>query len=242
MNRLLILAILMAATVSVSCGTARIDLKTNVLSSGEVDQEVVIRGDGAIGEALKDSFRPEDSRKEGWSADLKSEGNSYVLRMAKRLKKGESLFPPGKSGSSIGGAGTDPKFDFTVTESLLEREYRLRVVLPPNGQAATTTPSAKTDYEKQMAQLGEQLVRSMFKMTWTINLPGEVVETNADGATKTGGTWEFGLDHIQEGREMILVSRERRNLTPFIGGGFVLLGLVGFGTFYLRGRHRVSVP
>jgi hypothetical protein len=232
------MALALILTVLVGgCGTARVDLKTDVISPTDVSQELLITADGAFGESLKQSFDPNKMRQDGWTTDLKSQGNGYVLRMNKKLSGSGNWLPASAGDTASATSGTN--FDFKVNEGLLDREYNLHIVLPPN-QLATSAP--KTDAERQGQQLGEQLIRSAFKLSWAVNLPGELIETNADSRTKNGGTWEIGYDGLTKGVDMRISSRERKDLTPFIGGGVVVLGMVGFGVAWRRRQASSHKP
>ncbi len=89
-------------------------------------------------------------------------------------------------------------------------------------------------------QLGEQLLRTALRMSWTVSLPGEVMETNADRRTATNGTWEIGYDRLKGGFEIHISSKERKNLWPFAGVGVSLLGAAALAAFSIRLRRRSS--
>ncbi len=234
------LATVLAATAALvivvsGCGTARVDLKTDVVSPQEVNQELLITADGAVGDSLRQSFDPEKMRQDGWTTDLKSQGNGYVLRMSKKLTGSGSWLPASTGATSS--TTSAAKFDYKVNEGFLDREYNLHIVLPASPM---TTSAPKTELERQGQQLGEQLIRNSFNMAWTINLPGEVTDTNADSKTKNGGTWEIGFDGMQKGVDMRISSRERKDSTVYAlaGGGVILFGLVGFAA--ARSRRKTT--
>lgn len=186
--------------------------------------------DGALGNAVMQSFNPNKMRQDGWTTDLKSQGSSTVLRMSKKLT-GSGTWPP-SSGGATASTTSDTKFDFKVNDGLL-----YRITMPPS--QVTPATLAKTDAERQGQQLGEQLVRSSFQMAWTINLPGEITDTNADSRTDHGGTWEIGIDRLQNGLDMRISSRERKGTTILLAGGVVVLAVVVAAVYWVRsGRGR----
>ncbi|MBI2886526.1 MAG: hypothetical protein HYY02_04900 [Chloroflexi bacterium] len=277
-SRLLTAALLAAAgLLFLACGTARIDLKTTVLSPEELDHEMVIRADGLMGEAMRQAFTVEDFRKEGWQAESKSEGNAVTVTVSKRLKRGESLSMPASAGGPI--SSPNVTSDYFVSDGLLEREYRLQVDVPPlltptpapspTPRATATPPRTPTplgrggltpaatptprptvspfrseEFERLGEQLGEQFVRSALRMSWTVSLPGEVNETNADSRTATSGTWEIGYDRLKQGFQVSIASKERKNLWPFVGGGLVAVVVGGLAAYAFRRRRHgeTAVP
>ncbi len=119
------------------------------------------------------------------------------------------MFPPGQ----VGDDSPDTQFDLEVIDRPSEREYRVTVTVPPSQESAAPTATPDPAMDPETARMAEEMAKmmmEMIKVTWTINVPGQVVETNADLATETGGTWEFGMDRIQQGRELKLISRERK--------------------------------
>lgn len=272
------LAALLCALLT-GCGTARVDVHTTVVSPDEVRQEMTLRADGLLAEALGGTLDAEELRRDGWEVEKTSEGNTVVIRMNSRVAKGEGIVLPSSP------SPTKIDSSLAVNDGLFGREYSVRLSVPalltptPTPQptatptarptaTATRTPTPRADgrpapaappapspfptfqppsstgFEQMGEQLAEQLIRSSFKMTWTVTLPGELTETNADSRSANSGTWDLGYERLKQGFEMKIASRERRFPWPLLAGGAAVsaVAAAGIAGYLLRraGRRRAQ--
>jgi hypothetical protein len=202
---------LLVASLSAGCKMS-MNMETTVLPSIEMDQSVTMKFEGFPEESLQD-LQSEDAAmaKDGWTQEVTTEGDTVVMRAYKHLQNGDELFPPGKGDDS-----PKPRYDLQVADTPEYREYSLSILVPADESAASPTPTEVAidpEVDPEMAEFGAEMARAMadmFEFSWTINLPGEVVDTNADVRTEKGGTWVFAMDQTQQDRELKLVSRERK--------------------------------
>ena len=78
------------------------------------------------------------------------------------------------------------------------------------------------------------MLQSMFYMSWTLDLPGKIIETNADEYDEDSATWYFDVESLTRDRYMMVETRYIR--WPVIGiiAGIVVVGLLLF--FIIRRR------
>ncbi|HEX2986735.1 MAG TPA: hypothetical protein VHS06_00965 [Chloroflexota bacterium] len=208
MKRLLLVAtMLMVALLSAGCKMS-INMETTVLPSTEMDQSVIITYEGLPEEAMQNVKSEETALAEnGWTQEVTTEGDTVVMRATRHLQYGDDLFPPTEGGAD----SPKPRYDLQVVDTPEYREYSLSILMQSDESAASPT-SAETAVDPEMAEFGAEIAEMMTDMmefSWTINMPGEVVDTNADVRTENGGTWVFGQDQAKD-RELKMVSRERK--------------------------------
>jgi len=235
-----ILALLAVLTLALSgCGTAKIDVTTTVVSPEEAEQHLTMRADGMIGQAMGERLTPEDVEKDGWKATIQKSGEVVTLDMVRKSGLREAWDMP----ESLSGEGKKPDVDVAVTDGLLSRDYRLVMKIPPTGMPADLGDGQLLNGQQQQ-QLQEMLAQA-FKITWTVTLPGDITDTNADRKNGTNsGSWDLTLDRLQAGMEVRIASREMKNLLPFAaGGGGILLVLLLTGYAFMSSRrHGAEEP
>lgn len=228
------------------CGTLQMEIHTKVNSPTEVEQHLSLRATGMLAGAVRDSFKPDQMRAEGFTVSEKQEGDIYTLSastvmhasdVSEKLKVGDRPSPS----------------NFTVTERLLDREYRLKIVIEPSQATpsvqATATPATATKPSGQplvggpeMDQLARQMANQMLQVQWKMTLPGEIIETNADSVQGNTAVWNLTLDRLEAGREMVVVSRERKSLLAILNpvanplplAAVVLVGVAFVGLVLVR--------
>lgn len=220
----------LVAILAAGCGTAKINLHTIVKSSGDVTQEVSIEATGMLAEALKESADPDKAKAEGWKVTSEEKENSFVTKMSRDFKRDELLQTPfGKSSEEGAPVPSQPKSSFKVSDNLFRREYEFRLKLP----GSEDKPPAEID--EATKELTKALM-DIFKVSWSITLPGEIVETNADTKTATTATWNFTFDTISKAREMVVRSQETNWV--YIGAGAVVAVLIIALVIFLLLRRR----
>jgi hypothetical protein len=71
----------------------------------------------------------------------------------------------------------------------------------------TPEPTPDPALQELEAQITEML-KELFQMSWTVKIPGEIVETNADEVSERGATWNLPFDRLEQGMELLIVSHE----------------------------------
>ena len=65
--------------------------------------------------------------------------------------------------------------------------------------------------EDEVAAQMEALFAGMFTVDWTLNFPGELVESNSDSAQENKAKWHLNLKTMEEKGEMYLITRVKNN-------------------------------
>lgn len=239
MRRLLVLLALVAL-ISLACGTAKINLHTIVRSSGDTTQEVSIEATGMLASSMKESADPEKAKADGWTVTYEEKEDSFTTKMSRDFKREEMLRTPfGETKEEGAPTLAQPQASFKINDSLIAREYEFRVKLAGSQAAPSAESSAEADQAAQ--ELMKSLTGDIFKVSWSITLPGEIVETNADSKTATTATWNFGFDTLAKEREMVVKSRETNWVT--IGGAAAVAAVIVVVVVILLLRRRApSAP
>ena len=230
-RRLRIVPLLLALLLT-ACGTAQVEVTTTVLSPNEAEQQVSIRAEGMLGEALAAQLKPQETELEGWATEVVREQQGVRMVMKKRGSLQSVWDLPERMPAAANAAA-----QVDVTNSLLGREYRVVVKLPPvnAGEGMLGASGIGPD---QMRQLQDMMAQSV-TASWTINLPGDITETNADRKTAHGATWDLTVDRTRDGMELRIASREGPNVAALAGGGVVAVALGGLGWYaYAKGRRQ----
>ena len=143
---------------------------------------------------------------DGWETEAWTEGEALFMRSAKRVQPGDPMFPPGQ----VDDETDQPDVTLEIVDIPEGREYRMTILAKASEDSTVVPPPTTDDMDPENRAMAEEMakmVAQMFQVTWTISLPSEVVETNADIPTATGGIWMFPMDKAQETREMRVVSR-----------------------------------
>ena len=207
------------AAVLIACGTVQMTFHTDVKSPDEVEQSMSLRVDGELAKSMKGGFDAEKMKAEGWTISEKTEGEVYTLTASKTMDK-ESAQKGIVPSLTPEEAKDAPTSSFEIKESLLAREYRLKITIPPTSAGIPTAPQEGSQAQEgsestnpELEKLGVQMLQEMIKISWKISLPGEIVETNADQRESNTATWHLDILGLEKGRELLVVSRESRPIT-----------------------------
>lgn len=190
----LITASIISLVLLCCCGRLDINLRTNVTAQGDVIQEVATTGSGKMGEYLRNNYNSQGYSKEGWQANIQENADSVTVTQKKVFKPGETTLLPSTSTKTLTGV------DFHVDNYIVVKEYILSFTIPGSPPTKETTPN-------QYTQWAQDLVNSMFGMSWTITLPGEILQTNADVIKDNSATWKFNAQSLQKDRYLMIKSR-----------------------------------
>ena len=147
----------------------------------------------------------------GWTATISHTGNSSTFNASKTFQKEGNFTIIDAFGGSAGLKLED--VDSHVTNGLLFKEYYFEAAIP----GAPIDPA-----NTQFAGVGEALLNSMFKMSWTIELPGKIVETNADTHDSKTATWYFDYSSLSKNHTIMIHSNALQWNNIFLAGGAVL--------------------
>jgi len=207
------------------CGTIDVNFHTTVKPSGDLVQEFRVDATGMIGSSLGTPEVTEDLKSQGWDVSIERSGDSASLIAKKDFKRGETPIIPSLSlGTDEATASEETRLEslnFDVRDRLLFKEYTFEMTLP--GSPAST----ETDAEGQFPQLDkamEEALKAMFSISWTVSLPGTIVETNADSTSGGSATWNF--DFASMGKDQHLAVRTRYIKWPIIGGLVALVFII----------------
>jgi len=247
MRQALIVALLALFLLLIAgCGTVDVNLHTTVKPSGDLIQEFRIEGSGIIGTLMTGPAFAEDFRKEDWQVEIEKSAGRTSLVATKHFKQGESVVIP--SPSLEGEEMSAPKetfledLDFEVRNGLLTKEYFFEMTLPGSSAESPSTEAKDefTEFGAEFEEMIEEAVQGMFSMSWTVTLPGQIVETNADSSEGSSATWYFDIDSLERGRHMMI--RTRYLNWPALGGliAVILAAMAGGGVFWLMRKRQAK--
>jgi len=225
--------VLVLVLLAAGCGTADINLHTIVHSSGEVTQEVNIKATGLMAEAFKESTADlSEAEAAGWQISKEETKDSISLKMSKRFsrREAEAMTIPlgmGTTSDEPSDGTTKPTMRFDVQDSFFYRDYSLSIKLPPS---ETRAPSEDGGKEEDLAEMSDEMLKALeeaFSFSWTVTLPGEITETNADERSGNSATWKLGFSSMNQSQEFMIKSRETRWANIGLVGGGAAVIVVG---------------
>ena len=235
----LVSGIILLSLSLAGCGTVNVNLHTTVKPSGDLVQEFRVDATGMIGSSLGTSEATEDLKSQGWDVTIERSGDSASLIAKKNFKRGETPIIPSLSlGTDEATASEETRLEgliFDVRDRLLFKEYAFEMTLP--GSSASAETNANEQFP-QLDQAMEEALKAMFSISWTVSLPGKIVETNADTSEGGSATWNFGFDSM--GNDQHLVVRTRYIKWPIVGGlaaGIVVIIAIGVAFALTRSRQ-----
>ena len=191
---LILTLLLLPLIIFTGCGEVHLNLETLVKPSGAVIQHVNIEASDKLADALAESGAVDAFKSDGWQTSTELKINSFTINAIKKFGKITSLYIPGISGKIEKTAMEN--VDLQVRNFIVYREYFLDVTLPWDSE----TGNVFTEQEG----IGKSMLRSMFDMSWTISLPGTIIETNADSVENNKATWHFDIDSLENDRHMTI--------------------------------------
>ncbi|MDA1189638.1 MAG: hypothetical protein O2854_08200 [Chloroflexi bacterium] len=192
--------VLFAVMLVAACGTLSADLVTTVREDGTFTQTITIHATGGMADIIPIAYDIPTLESEGWEVELTTSGD------------GEDAM----SNLTISGTFTFEQFQDKVGRQLIEplNTAKITVIEEPThfeyraalGQDATSgtrdTTSGGLGYDRSDLELAESLV-----ITWTLTLPGEIVDTNADTFEGNTATWTIDLLELEDTTGLYAVSR-----------------------------------
>ena len=212
------------------CGQIDVNLHTTIKPSGDLVQEVMFTGSGMMAGFLDDAEATADLEMEGWEVTIERSANSSTLIASREFSADEVLAIPDLSGDET----ALENYDFRVQNYFLFTDYIIEVTLPGNPVDVPTDDLTGLDgFDDDIIS---QLLQGLFSMSWSITLPGEITESNADSIQDSTATWVFDIGSLDQDQEIAV--RSRLINWPFIAGTSAgLLVLAGVVTFLVLRRR-----
>lgn len=234
---ILLIILLLLIFLIVGCGTIDVSLHTTVKPSGDLVQEIRIQGSGMMGNFISSSEFVENFKKEDWQTEIKKSDDLVSLIATKNFNPGETMIIPSSSSDNEEmwlSEGTLLN-NFDIHNSILTREYFLEIDLLGSSteDLGNKTEDEFTEFETGFEGVIEEIVKSMFSMSWTITLPGKIIETNADTIEGNSATWYFDINSLEEGHHMMIRTRYINWLVVGILIAVVLAAIVSVVVFLL---------
>ncbi len=206
------------------CGQIDVNLHTTIKPSGDLVQEVRFTGSGMMAGFLDDAEATADLEMEGWEVTIERTANSSTLTASRNFSADEVLAIPDLSGDET----ALENYDFSVRNYFLFTDYIIEVILPGNPVDIPTDDLTGLDgFDDDIIS---QLLEGLFSMSWSITLPGEITESNADSVQDNTATWFFDIGSLDQDQGIAV--RSRLINWPFIAGTsaglLVLAGVVVF--------------
>jgi hypothetical protein len=209
--------------------TMDLDYHTTVKASGDVIQEVRIEVTGMTDTMLEDAgFSGEDFLgEEGWDFDIESTDDSVVITGTADFILDED----GNIAQAEGGPDIPEGLSIRVEKGLLSTKYSVEYNAAGGGDALFGE-------DGETGALALTLLGEMIDFSWTIALPGSVVESNADVIEGGSATWNLDLTTMSSGLNLTMQSQYTN--WPVIGGiiAGVVVVLVLVVVFFIMRRRR----
>ena len=213
--------------------TMDIAYHTTVETSGDVIQDMRIEITGIPGDLLEGPDFTEgadftnDLEQSGWDVDIESTDDSVIIYATANYVLDED----GDISQVEGGPEIPEGLSISVENGLLSKEYFVEFEATGSGIGEGG----------ELGQLGELVLQNVFGFSWTITLPGSVVESNADVVEGGTATWDFNFEALSSGID--ITAQSQYTNWPVIGGIIaavvVVLALVVV-FFILRRRKSTS--
>ena len=217
-NIVLTLQLLIAALLTTGCGTVDMNVHTRVKPSGDIIQELSIATTGMM-TALVDSEFAADLESQGWEVERTTSGETTTLVATMQYSKNEPMTVPGLLEQD-----QSDNFKLYVKNYVVIKDYYLELTLPEDPSFESELSDEELDGGDEV--FSEEMMESMFKFSWTVTLPGKIVETNADEVSGSSATWDLPYSSVSSGRYMMLRSRYINWMIIGIMAGCVVLAVL----------------
>jgi hypothetical protein len=215
--------------------TMDIDYHTTVKTSGDVIQDIRLEVTGISGDLLEEAGFSEEGflGEEGWDVDIENTDDSVILSATGQFVLDED----GNITQVEDGPEAPEGFSVRVENGLFSKDYFIEVEAAGDG-------IGELDDSDELGQLGELVLENVFDLSWTITLPGKIVESNADTIEGGSATWDFEYDSLTSG--LNLTAHSQYTNWPVIGGiiagAVVVIALVVFFLIIRKRRASASLP
>ena len=157
--------LLVAALLTVGCGTVDMNVHTKVKPSGDVIQELTIATTDMM-TALIDSEFAADLESQGWEVERTTSGETTTLFATMKYSKDEAMTVPG-----LLEPDQADNFKLHIKNYVIIKDYYLELTLPEDPSFQSELSDEELDGEDEL--FTEEMVESMFRFSWTVTLPGK---------------------------------------------------------------------
>lgn len=217
---------LLLLSVMVGCGTLDVNLHTTVKSSGDLVQQIRLEGSGMMGNLLDDSEFTEELEQGGWTITTERSEDSVSVTSTKNFRWDEPIIFDEES--------ILEDVSYRVSNRILVKDYFFEATLPGEGPVGTMFEGEEGEFE----ELGGVLLEDMLNISWTVTLPGNIVESNADTFEGDSAIWYFDIEPLEGDRYLTAYSRETN--WAVIGGIIAAVLVVLALVIYLLVRRKTT--
>ena len=192
MTKLLRLMTLSVMLLVLACGTITIRINTDVSGETEIKHDIEMEASGQIAVMMAEEFDQDefDQDRGDCSVDIDEANEEFSLSCY-------NLTQEGLSEGQVDGEG----FDFGVTKTDMGDHWEYRAIMP------NIFFDAEEELEDNPLFSGDDLDAIIkLRLHWTVEVPGEVVESNADTYEK--GTASFTAKLGDERETFVVVSQQ----------------------------------
>ena len=219
--------------------TMDVDYHTTIKTSGDVIQDIRLEITGVAGDLLEEGgFSEEDFLgDEGWDYDVEITDDSAVITATGSY----ALDEDGNISQVEGGPEAHEGFSVRVENGFLSRNYSVEL----SGTQGELGELGELGEGGEFAEEAAMLLGDILSFSWTITLPGKIVESNADTIEGSSATWEFDFDLLASPSGFSLTVQSQYTNWPVIGGiiaGAVAVLALAVLLFVRRKRKPVSDP
>jgi hypothetical protein len=213
------------------CGTVAVNVNTDIQSPDDFTHtmEIVLTGFLAemADEQMDEQFNAQELRDEGWDVTVErleeGEDKKLVFKASRHFEGEEAA----KLTSGEGLQLLQEELGFTLETKEFDGGIEYRVALNPQSgtEEADQEGDESISFDGEDAvdlgdfseAFGEAMLDSFFQLNWTVSVPGEIVDTNADSYEGNQATWHLKGSDLVQAEEMYLVSRVEEG-TGFLAG------------------------
>jgi hypothetical protein len=210
-----------ALLLSLSCGTVDMNFHTRVKPSGDIIQEITIASTGMM-TSLVDAQLISGMENEGWQVERTTSGETTTVVSTKEFSRSSDLVVPG----FLDDRQSD-NFKFYIKNYFVFKEYYFELTIPEDNSV-----NREVSEDNQVGGsdlISDEMLESMFKFSWTVTLPGKIIDTNADLVSGNSATWNFPYSSMGSSRVITLNTRYINWLViGIIGGSMALIVLLVF--------------
>ncbi len=217
-------AVLLAGLIlQAGCGSLDVNLETSFEPSGDFTQKLTYTATGDIGDVLAENAANMPDEQVGWQFNLQVTEQSTTLIANRSFEQGEAFnFPDAAEGN------VPPLVTFESSSFLIFTEYRFQVVLHPGSDMGIS--------DEELNGLGSEFLNSLFNISWTVNMPGKITESDADETEGGSATWNLDFGTLKTGVALNAESRVM-NWAVIAGGGAALLVAIGLLIYFVVVRR-----
>lgn len=244
-RKLLVGVIAWFAFVSVACGTVDANVHVTFTENGKASANVSMKATGALGNVLAGAERKDndaiflDQRgqrvrmdENDWQLSKTAEDDATVVTMATKRPLDPDEPPLLKTQDEF---GLFDEVNWTTGGNIFVRRYQVRLVIASSGDLDTSAlgEAGQLVDQKTLARM----LDALFKVRFSVTMPGQITETDADSHTGEKGTWLSNYSSLTKGKT--LRAESKQIVWPAIGAAALgLAGVLGTGAWVVLRRRR----